>query len=170
MFKIIGIAVVLVIIGGVALLLDDTPQDVSTVAPQSTTETDSADATMETGDAEEVTQVPVSEATSTTEASPETETDAGADAVKEFTLDSFNFGYSETEIRVQEGDTVTINLTNSDGFHDWVVDEFDAATDKIRAGETTSVTFVADAAGTYEYYCSVGNHRQQGMVGTLVVE
>lgn len=92
-----------------------------------------------------------------------------AETVKEFTVDSFGFGYSMDTIEVNEGDTVTINLTNSDGVHDWVVDEFDAATDIIRAGETTSVTFVADAAGTYEYYCSVGNHRAQGMVGTLVV-
>lgn len=89
---------------------------------------------------------------------------------KEFTVDSFNFGYSMDEIRVNEGDTVTITLTNSDGFHDWVVDEFDAATETINEGETTTVTFVADTAGTYEYYCSVGNHRAQGMVGTLVVE
>lgn len=104
----------------------------------------------------------------------ETAVAADADATVEptertFTLDSFNFGYSMDTIEVNEGDTVTINLTSSDGFHDWVVDEFDAATGKIREGETTSVTFVADTAGTYEFYCSVGSHRAQGMVGTLVV-
>lgn len=96
--------------------------------------------------------------------------DVAAGEVKEFTVDGFNFGYSMSEIRVKQGDTVTINLTSSDGFHDWVVDEFDAATDKIREGETTSVTFVADQAGSFEYYCSVGSHRANGMVGTLIVE
>jgi plastocyanin len=90
-------------------------------------------------------------------------------AVREFTLDSFNFGYSMDNIEVNEGDTVTINLTSSDGFHDWVVDEFNAATEKINPGEETSVTFVADQAGTYEFYCSVGSHRARGMVGTLIV-
>lgn len=108
----------------------------------------------------------------------ESEADTAADldvvvdleTVKSFTIDSFGFGYSESEIRVKKGDTVTINLTNSDGFHDWVVDEFDAATPKIRAGETSSVTFVADKVGTFEYYCSVGSHRAQGMVGNLIVE
>lgn len=89
---------------------------------------------------------------------------------KEFTIDSFSYGYSMEEIRVNEGDTVTINLTNSNGLHDWVVDEFNAATETIRAGEETSVTFVADKAGTYEFYCSIGNHRAQGMVGKLIVE
>lgn len=89
---------------------------------------------------------------------------------KVFTVDAFSFGYSMEEIRVAEGDTVTINLTNSGGLHDWVVDEFDAATARIGEGETTSVTFVASEAGTYEFYCSVGNHRERGMVGTLIVE
>jgi uncharacterized cupredoxin-like copper-binding protein len=32
------------------------------------------------------------------------------------------------------------------------------------------VQFVADKTGTFEFYCSVGNHRQMGMVGTLVVQ
>ncbi len=89
---------------------------------------------------------------------------------KEYTLDGFNFGFSMEEIRVKVGDTVTINLTVSDGFHDWVVEGFDAATKQIKAGDTTSVTFVADKAGTYEYYCSVGQHRANGMVGKLIVE
>lgn len=89
---------------------------------------------------------------------------------KVFDLEGFSFGYDVSEIRVKKGDTVTVNLSVRDGFHDWVVDEFSAATEKIRAGGLTSVTFVADKAGTYEFYCSVGNHRAQGMVGTLIVE
>lgn len=92
------------------------------------------------------------------------------DTEKTFTLDGFNYGYSEETITVNEGDTVTINLTSTDGFHDWVVDAFDAATERVQEGETTSVTFVADEAGEYEFYCSVGNHRAQGMVGTLIVQ
>ena len=87
-----------------------------------------------------------------------------------FDIDSFMYGYSMDEIRVQQGDTVTINLTTSEGLHDWVVDEFNAATAIISGDEEASVTFVADTPGTFEYYCSVGNHRAQGMVGTLIVE
>lgn len=107
--------------------------------------------------------------TPTAEVDLSTANDVPADAMV-FTMDSFNYGYSMEEIRVPAGTTVTINLTNSDGFHDWVLDEFDAATTQISAGDTTSVTFVADTPGSYEYYCSVGNHRAQGMVGTLIVE
>lgn len=81
----------------------------------------------------------------------------------------FNYAYDVSTITVNEGDTVTINFESSDGFHDWVVDEFSAATEKVRPGTPTPVTFVADKAGTFEYYCSVGSHRAEGMVGNLIV-
>ena len=87
-----------------------------------------------------------------------------------FDLVGTNYAFSVEEVRVKEGDMVTINFVSEDGFHDWVVDEFDAATEKVRPGTPTSVTFVADKAGTYEFYCSVGSHRAQGMVGSLIVE
>ncbi len=89
---------------------------------------------------------------------------------KTFNVAATNHAFSVKEMRVKKGDTVTINLTNSEGFHDWVIDEFDAATEKINTGGSDSVTFVADEAGTFEYYCSVGNHRAMGMVGKLIVE
>lgn len=89
---------------------------------------------------------------------------------KVFNLEAFSFGFDTKEIRVKKGDRVTINLSVVDGFHDWVVNEFSAATEQVRAGGLTSVTFVADKVGTFEYYCSVGNHRALGMVGKLIVE
>lgn len=81
-----------------------------------------------------------------------------------------NFAFSMDEITVNKWDKVTINFESTDWFHDWVVDEFDAATEQVRPWTMTSVTFMADEAGMYEYYCSVGSHRAQGMVGTLIVE
>jgi len=96
--------------------------------------------------------------------------DSEPENVKEFTLDSFNFGYSIEKIEVNEGDTVTINLTNSNGFHNLLIDEFDVETESIGVGDSTSITFIADKSGVNEFYCSVGNHRAQGMVGTLIVE
>jgi len=107
----------------------------------------------------------------TTEEELTVTTEEAADAAAVvFTVTGKNFEYTPSEIRVQEGYTVTINFESEAGFHDWVVDEFNAATEKVRPGTPTSVTFVASAAGTYEYYCSVGSHRAQGMVGNLIVE
>lgn len=82
-----------------------------------------------------------------------------------------DFSYNPDEIKVKKGDTVKIVLTSGDSMpHDFVIDELNIQSDQVTQGQTAEVTFVADRAGEYEYYCSVGNHREQGMVGTLVVE
>ncbi|MFT5036933.1 MAG: plastocyanin [Candidatus Azotimanducaceae bacterium] len=83
---------------------------------------------------------------------------------------STNFAYDTEEIIVNKGDEVTINFSSAGGFHDWVIDEFDVATQRIDTGEETSITFVADTVGTFEYYCTVGDHREKGQVGYLTVE
>lgn len=90
--------------------------------------------------------------------------------VKSFTVLGTPFAYDVKEIRVKEGDTVEIVFKNQEGFHDWVLDEFNAKTKQIPAGQSETIKFVASKKGTFEYYCSVGTHRQQGMVGNLIVE
>lgn len=90
--------------------------------------------------------------------------------VKEFTIEGKPFSFTPNEIRVKEGDTVRINFRNMEGFHDWTLDEFNVKTKQIQAGEVDTVEFVANKKGTFEFYCSVGNHRQMGMVGKFLVE
>lgn len=89
---------------------------------------------------------------------------------KVFEVKGVNYGFDVKEIRVKKGDTVTIQFESTDGFHDWKIDEFAAATNRVQPGTPASVTFIADEAGTFEYYCSVGQHRAHGMVGKLIVE
>ena len=36
-------------------------------------------------------------------------------------------------------------------------------------GKTVSATFKADLPGTYEFWCTISGHKEQGMVGKLVV-
>src|SRR3989344_2870374 len=89
-----------------------------------------------------------------------------------FTMTGENFkflmdGKDNPDLKVKVGDTVKIIFTSTDGFHDWVVTELNAATQKVKAGETATVEFVADKAGTFEYFCSVGSHRAKGMKGKL---
>jgi len=90
--------------------------------------------------------------------------------IKVFNITATNFSFSVKEIKVKKGDKIIINFSSTDGYHDWVVDEFKAATQKVQTGGSTSVTFTVDKVGTYEYYCSVGSHRKMGMVGKLIVE
>ncbi len=94
----------------------------------------------------------------------------GDSGVKEIEITNRGLVFSVSEMRVNVGDTVRVTFTNGGGRHDWVLDEFDGAqTDVIRAGQSQTVEFVADKAGTFEFYCSVPGHRQAGMYGTFVV-
>lgn len=96
--------------------------------------------------------------------------DAMMEGVVEVDMTGDDFRFSEDEITVNQGDTVKITLNAVDMPHDWVVDELDVRTDIADPGETVTVEFVAETAGEYEYYCSVGQHRANGMVGTLIVK
>ena len=96
-------------------------------------------------------------------------------SVKTFVVDSSHLrfyiqGVENPPITVNAGDRVRIEFSSSEGFHDWVIDEFNAYTDRVKAGEKSSVEFVADIKGEFEYYCSVGQHRANGMKGKFIVQ
>ncbi len=90
-------------------------------------------------------------------------------AVKQFTIAGRNYSFLPAAITVKKGDTVKILFKNESGFHDLVIDKFNAKTERLNGGEEETITFVADKTGAFEYYCSVGNHRAMGMKGTLTV-
>ncbi len=118
------------------------------------------------------TELDVTNNTEVTETQEEntTEENVTNEEVKEFTITAAHFAFSEKNITVKKGDRVRFVVTNTAGVHDLKLDEFSVATPIMQVGQTQTVEFVADEAGTFEYYCSVGNHRAMGMVGTLVVE
>lgn len=92
------------------------------------------------------------------------------DSTQEFEMDGDKFAFSVKEIRVKKGDVVKVTLNSIDMPHDFVVDELDVKSSIADPGETTTVEFTADTVGEFEYYCSVGQHRANGMIGTIVVE
>lgn len=85
-------------------------------------------------------------------------------------VEASNFSFSVKEIKVKKGDIVNIAFTTKAGNHDFVIDEFGVKTKVLKTGESENVSFVANKAGTFDFYCSVGNHRAMGMVGKLIVE
>lgn len=103
-------------------------------------------------------------------------TDAGT-AVKEFTMtswmekkdDKMSAHFSLNEIKVKKGDKVKITITNTAGTHDFMLDEFNI-NQETPLNQPVVVEFIADKAGTFEYYCSKYNHRQLGQKGSLIVE
>jgi cytochrome c oxidase subunit 2 len=91
-------------------------------------------------------------------------------AQQTFTVEGGNFYFKPNEIKVKKGEKVTITFNNAAGFHDFVIDEFSVKTKKVPNGGSETVEFTPDKSGTFEYYCSVGNHREMGMKGNLIVE
>lgn len=100
-----------------------------------------------------------------------------ATGVKEFNMNSWmeikdgKMGafFSLKEIKVKKGDKVKININNTKGTHDFVIDQFGIKKDTPE-GSVTVIEFTADKAGSFEYYCSKYSHRTMGQTGTLIVE
>lgn len=113
---------------------------------------------------------PTSTEPSMTPSVTETTGDAMTASTKVIIVTGQNFSFTPSEITVKKGDKVKLTFKNSGGVHDFVIDELGVKIKQIAAGQSDTVEFVADKAGTFEYYCSVGNHRQVGMKGTLTVE
>ena len=90
--------------------------------------------------------------------------------VKTFTVEGKNFSFTPNTITVNKGDKVEITFKSIGGVHDFMLDEFKVVTKQLSTGQSQTITFVADKTGTFEYYCSVGNHRAMGMVGKLTVK
>ena len=104
---------------------------------------------------------------------PETAEEEEEERVIIITGENYKFmvdGEENPEIKVKVGEKIKIEFTSTEGFHDFVIDELEAKTEKLTAGESTSIEFTADQAGTFQYYCSVGNHRGLGMEGNFIVE
>jgi len=93
-----------------------------------------------------------------------------ASEVKSFTVTAQGLSFSPKEIKVKKGDTVQIKFVNAGGFHDLRIDGYNVGTKQIQSPGEETFQFVADKAGTFEFFCSVMNHRQLGMKGNLIVE
>ncbi len=90
----------------------------------------------------------------------------------EFTLVATVGTWTPNTIRVKQGEVVRLRLTSEDVVHGFLLEEFDIAVDAVYPGRFTTVEFVADRPGTFDFactrVCSVTRHGH--MWGTLVVE
>lgn len=94
-----------------------------------------------------------------------------ADGVREIRLEGSEFKFSLASLTLKKGEKVRLILGNTGKMkHDFVVDELNVRTKIINNGETDTVEFTPETAGTFEFYCSVGQHRANGMKGMLTVE
>jgi len=100
------------------------------------------------------------------ESSPSQAAAGGSGAEQAITIDATNFKFDPGEIKVKQGDEVSITLKNSQGNHALKIEGYD----KEVKGNAT-VKFTADKAGEFKFICSVfcGKDHDK-MVGKLIVE
>jgi heme/copper-type cytochrome/quinol oxidase subunit 2 len=86
-----------------------------------------------------------------------------------FQIDARQFAYSPSELKVNPGDTVTIQLISTDVVHGLYVDGYDISIEA-DPGQTKTLTFVADKSGSFRFRCSVTcGAMHPFMIGKLTV-
>ncbi|TSA46603.1 hypothetical protein D4R52_00190 [bacterium] len=115
------------------------------------------------------TPVPAAD-TGSNQAPQDTITQSPVPAVKTFNVTAQNLTFSPSVINVKKNDTIVINFQSMDIQHNFKLDQFHVVSDTVSGGQKTTVQFVANQTGTFEFYCGVGSHRDLGMVGQLIVQ
>lgn len=85
-------------------------------------------------------------------------------------MDGSEFKYEPAIISAKVGQPVAVIYKNVGQYpHDFVIDELSVKSQVIKAGETGTFTFTPSSAGTFAFYCSLPNHRENGMHGVITV-
>lgn len=87
-------------------------------------------------------------------------------AVKEISMVSGGFFFSPNKLTLKKGQPVKINIKNS-GVHTFTIDEL--GVDVPLTGQSTVVEFTPTKSGTFEYYCAIPGHRENGQFGSVIV-
>ena len=141
----------------------------STNSPESSSDdTGRASSSTETADAVRVT-APTDSIVASTTSDSVVASGASTPHSVAITVVGTNYEFDPATMTMHKGDVVRLTFKNSNGFHDFRIDELMVATRKMPAGQEDTVEFTPDKVGTFEYYCSIGNHRAMGMRGTLTV-
>ena len=71
-----------------------------------------------------------------------------------FKIEASQYAYSPSELQVNPGDRVTIELVSTDVVHGLYVDGYGASVEA-DPGQTATLTFVANQPGSFRFRCSV---------------
>ena len=71
-----------------------------------------------------------------------------------FRIEARQFAYSPSELQVNAGDTITLQLVSTDVVHGLYVDGYDVSVEA-DPGQTQNLTFVADKPGSFRFRCNV---------------
>lgn len=86
-----------------------------------------------------------------------------------FRIEAQQFAYSPSELSVNPGDRVTIQLVSTDVVHGLYLDGYDISVEA-DPGQTATLTFVADKSGSFRFRCNVTcGAMHPFMIGKLTV-
>lgn len=86
-----------------------------------------------------------------------------------FRIEAGQFAYSPSELKVNPGDTVTIQLVSTDVVHGLYVDGYDISVEA-DPGQTATLAFIADKPGSFRFRCNVTcGAMHPFMIGKLTV-
>lgn len=86
-----------------------------------------------------------------------------------FRIDARQFSYSPSELKVNAGDSVTIQLVSNDVVHGLYVDGYDVSIEA-DPGQSATLTFTADKPGSFRFRCNVTcGAMHPFMIGKLTV-
>ncbi len=71
-----------------------------------------------------------------------------------FRIEASQFAYSPSELKVNPGDTVTIQLVSTDVVHGLYIDGYGVSV-QADPGQTATITFIADKPGSFRFRCNV---------------
>jgi uncharacterized cupredoxin-like copper-binding protein len=89
----------------------------------------------------------------------------------EVTVKMSEYIISPSVISIEEDKDATFVIKNL-GFttHNFVSEELGIYSGVIPPGESKTITVMANEPGEYDFYCSIGDHRNNGMEGVLIVK
>jgi len=86
-----------------------------------------------------------------------------------FRVEAGQFAYSPSELKVNPGDSVAIQLVSTDVVHGLYVDGYDISIEA-DPGQTKTLSFVADKPGSFRFRCNVTcGAMHPFMIGKLIV-
>ena len=86
-----------------------------------------------------------------------------------FRIEAGQFAYSPSELSVNPGDTITIELVSTDVVHGLYVDGYDISVEA-DPGQPATLTFIADKPGSFRFRCNVTcGAMHPFMIGKLTV-
>ncbi|MEK7521577.1 MAG: cupredoxin domain-containing protein, partial [Patescibacteria group bacterium] len=110
---------------------------------------------------------PESDVIRQTQATP-TSTQSALVMTEEIVIAGDEYSFSPANVTLKKGTTYRLTFKNTGNApHNYVSDELGVSTATIKGGEAVTAEVTPQKTGTFEVYCSVGNHEDLGMVGKI---